>query len=288
MFEYLMPLVVMPTYENTLLDQTYKAAVSRQIAYGAQRGVPWGVSESGYNAVDAHLNYQYRAFGVPGTGLKRGLADDLVVAPYASALALMVAPEEACVNLQRLSDEGFEGTLRLIRSRRLYAFARAPRTALRRDPFVHGASPGHEPAFVRPPAAGPPDAAAVRGPTRCSRPPRCCCRSVCRGRWRSIRACAEVSDLRAPAERSGDAGARHPQPEYAVAGTAAPVERPVPRDGHQRRRRLQPLERSGGDALARRRHLRQLGHLLLSARRCPRGEFWSSAFQPTLRAVGQL
>ncbi len=110
MFEYLMPLVVMPTYENTLLDETYKAAVDRQIEYGQQRGVPWGVSESGYNAVDAQLNYQYRAFGVPGTGLKRGLADDLVIAPYASVLALMVAPEEACVNLERLSREGFEGT----------------------------------------------------------------------------------------------------------------------------------------------------------------------------------
>jgi len=110
MFEYLMPLVVMPAYENTLLDHTSKAAVASQIEYGAQRGVPWGVSESGYNAVDARLNYQYRAFGVPGTGLKRGLADDLVIAPYASALALMVAPEEACLNLERLSKEGFEGT----------------------------------------------------------------------------------------------------------------------------------------------------------------------------------
>ena len=59
--------------------------------------------------MDAQLNYQYRAFGVPGTGLKRGLADDLVIAPYASALALMVAPEEACTNLERLSGEGFEG-----------------------------------------------------------------------------------------------------------------------------------------------------------------------------------
>ncbi len=108
MFEYLMPLLVMPTYEHTLLDQTYKAAVDRQIEYGKQRGVPWGMSESGYNMVDVHLNYQYRAFGVPGLGLKRGLADDLVIAPYASALALMVAPEEACLNLQRLSAEGFE------------------------------------------------------------------------------------------------------------------------------------------------------------------------------------
>ncbi|MDP2158527.1 MAG: glucoamylase family protein, partial [Nitrospirota bacterium] len=108
MFEYLMPLLVMPTYEHTLLDQTYKAAVDRQIKYGRQRGVPWGISESGYNTVDVHHNYQYRAFGVPGLGLQRGLADDLVITPYASALALMIAPEEACLNLQRLSAEGFE------------------------------------------------------------------------------------------------------------------------------------------------------------------------------------
>ena len=174
MFEYLMPLVVMPTYENTLLDQTYKAAVARQIEYGAQRGVPWGVSESGYNAVDAQLNYQYRAFGVPGTGLKRGLADDLVIAPYASALALMVAPEEACINLEKLSQRRLRGDIRFIRSHRLHAFARAPGTTLRRGPLLHGASPGHEPALVRPSAAGPPDAEAVRGRTRCSRRPRCC------------------------------------------------------------------------------------------------------------------
>ena len=109
MFEYLMPLLVMPTYENTLLDQTCKAAVERQIEYGKQRNVPWGISESGYNMTDVHLNYQYRAFGVPGLGLKRGLADDVVIAPYASALALMVAPEEACLNLQRLATEGVEG-----------------------------------------------------------------------------------------------------------------------------------------------------------------------------------
>ena len=83
--------------------------MERQREYGAQRGVPWGMSESGYNTVDAHLNYQYRAFGVPGLGLKRGLAEDLVVAPYASALALMVAPEEACENLQRLVAEGCQG-----------------------------------------------------------------------------------------------------------------------------------------------------------------------------------
>jgi cellobiose phosphorylase len=106
MFEYLMPLLVMPNYENTLLDQTCKGAVRQQIKYGQLRGVPWGISESGYNRTDVHLNYQYRAFGVPGLGLKRGLAEDLVIAPYATAMALMVAPREACDNLAKLAAEG--------------------------------------------------------------------------------------------------------------------------------------------------------------------------------------
>ncbi|HLO59796.1 MAG TPA: glucoamylase family protein [Bacteroidales bacterium] len=109
MFEYLMPLIVMPCYENSLLDQTCKAAVYRQIEYGKSKGIPWGISESGYNNVDVLLNYQYRAFGVPGLGLKRGLSEDLVIAPYATALALMVMPEEACENLERLENEGFMG-----------------------------------------------------------------------------------------------------------------------------------------------------------------------------------
>jgi hypothetical protein len=109
MFEYLMPLLVMPNYENTLLDRTCQAAVRQQIAYGNLRGVPWGVSESGYNRTDVQLNYQYRAFGVPGLGLKRGLAEDLVIAPYATALALMITPRAACENLQRMAGEGREG-----------------------------------------------------------------------------------------------------------------------------------------------------------------------------------
>ncbi len=109
MFEYLMPLLVMPSFEKTILDQTCVGAVECQIAYGSLRGVPWGISESGYNLFDVSLNYQYRAFGVPSLGLKRGLMDDLVIAPYASALALLVLPEAAGHNLQRLSEEGFEG-----------------------------------------------------------------------------------------------------------------------------------------------------------------------------------
>jgi cellobiose phosphorylase len=109
MFEYLMPLIVMPEYENSLLYQTCKSAVKRQIEYGKLRGVPWGISESGYNSVDVLQNYQYRAFGVPGLGLKRGLSEDLVIAPYATALALLVMPEEACANLERLAGDGFMG-----------------------------------------------------------------------------------------------------------------------------------------------------------------------------------
>jgi cyclic beta-1,2-glucan synthetase len=109
MFEYLMPQLIMPSYENTLLDHTCKAAVARQIEYGRQRAVPWGISESCYNATDMNQVYQYRAFGVPGLGFKRGLGDDLVIAPYASALALMVKPMEACRNLQTLAGNGFLG-----------------------------------------------------------------------------------------------------------------------------------------------------------------------------------
>ena len=109
LFEYLMPLLVMPTYDHTLLDQAYRGAVAQQMAHGRLHGVPWGVSESQYNRTDVQLNYQYRAFGVPGLGLKRGLAENLVIAPYAALMALMVAPRDACRNLERLAAEGRAG-----------------------------------------------------------------------------------------------------------------------------------------------------------------------------------
>src|SRR5688500_5435513 len=109
MFEYLMPLLLTPSYESTLLDQTHKGAVRRQIEYGKRRGLPWGISESCFNMVHANLDYQYRAFGVPGLGLKRGLSEDYVVAPYASLMALMIAPDEAYDNLRELAAAGLEG-----------------------------------------------------------------------------------------------------------------------------------------------------------------------------------
>jgi len=106
MFEYLMPLLVMPTYDGTILDETYRAVIARQIEYGRELAIPWGVSESGYHKMDAQLDYQYQAFGVPGLGFKRGLGEELVIAPYATVMALMVAPRAACTNLQRLAHEG--------------------------------------------------------------------------------------------------------------------------------------------------------------------------------------
>ncbi len=107
--EYLAPLLVMPACHDTLLDRTYRGIVRVQAEYGRRRDVPWGFSASGYNAMDAALHYQYRAFGVPGTGIQRTSGEDLVVAPYAAMLALMVEPERACANLERMAQLGFTG-----------------------------------------------------------------------------------------------------------------------------------------------------------------------------------
>ncbi len=109
MFEYLMPQLLMRTFPGTLLDQSCRASVRRQIDYGRQRNVPWGISESAYGFTDREGNYQYRAFGVPGLGLKRGLASDLVIAPYATALASLVTPSAAAINLEQLAHIGMDG-----------------------------------------------------------------------------------------------------------------------------------------------------------------------------------
>jgi cyclic beta-1,2-glucan synthetase len=109
MFEYLMPYLVMDPPPGTLLERTQRLVVRRQIEYGRERGVPWGVSESAYNARDLEMTYQYSHFGVPGLGLARGLSEDLVVAPYATALAAMVAPSDSVRNLRRLDAMGVRG-----------------------------------------------------------------------------------------------------------------------------------------------------------------------------------
>ena len=110
LFEYLMPLLVMRSHPNTLLDESCRLVVKRQIDYAHSLGVPWGISESAYNLVDRHGTYQYKAFGVPGLGLKRGLGEEVVVAPYASALAVAIDPAASTANLRRLADGGLEGT----------------------------------------------------------------------------------------------------------------------------------------------------------------------------------
>ncbi len=109
MFEYLMPGLIMRSPLGSLIDQTNHLSIARQIQYGAERAVPWGMSESGYNVRDLKMTYQYSSFGVPGLGLRRGLGDDVVVAPYATALAVMYEPHEAMRNLRTLAAAGAEG-----------------------------------------------------------------------------------------------------------------------------------------------------------------------------------
>lgn len=109
MFEYLMPSLVMHTPEGSLIKNTCELIVQRQISYGRERSVPWGVSESAYNKRDIHLTYQYSNFGIPDLALKRGLGSNLVVAPYATLLAAMYAPSQAAENLHRLKAVGANG-----------------------------------------------------------------------------------------------------------------------------------------------------------------------------------
>jgi cyclic beta-1,2-glucan synthetase len=109
MFEYLMPALVMRAPPGSVLEQTSQRVVQRQQSYAKGLNLPWGISESAYNARDLEMTYQYSNFGVPGLGLKRGLADDRVVAPYATALAAMVDPKAAVANFASLAALGAQG-----------------------------------------------------------------------------------------------------------------------------------------------------------------------------------
>ncbi len=110
MFEYLMPQLFLRSYSGTILDDSCRGCVAEQMAYGRRHQVPWGISESSFAALDAALHYRYQSFGVPTLGLKRGLGEDLVIAPYATALAALVRPRAALDNLRRLRSEGAEGS----------------------------------------------------------------------------------------------------------------------------------------------------------------------------------
>ena len=102
MFEYLMPLLVLQLPHGSLLDQTARLIVKKQIAYARKLGIPWGISESAFSARDRNFTYQYSNFGVPGLGLKHGLSDNRVVAPYATGLAAMISPRAAAGNFAAL------------------------------------------------------------------------------------------------------------------------------------------------------------------------------------------
>ncbi len=109
MFEYLMPWLLLRTYRNSIWDSTYRAVVQRQMEYASSRGVPYGISESGYYAFDFQMNYQYQAFGVPGLGFKRGLEQDLVIAPYATIMGLPYTQKSGLLTLEKLETLGARG-----------------------------------------------------------------------------------------------------------------------------------------------------------------------------------
>ena len=104
MFEYLMPDLLVKNYEGTFLSDSCYAAVAAQRSYSKQKHIPWGISESGYLDLDANMNYQYRAFGVPDLGIKRDIPEDLVVAPYASLLGLSLQPQAVLANITILEN----------------------------------------------------------------------------------------------------------------------------------------------------------------------------------------
>src|SRR5438552_18776602 len=101
-----MPLLVMRTYPDTLLDESCRLVVRRQMDYAASCGVPWGISESAYNVVDRHGTYQYKAFGIPGLGLKRGLGDEVVVEPYATAMEVLIDTSASDAHLRSHATTG--------------------------------------------------------------------------------------------------------------------------------------------------------------------------------------
>lgn len=108
-FEYLMPNINIRKYEGSLLDESCKFMLMSQIEYAKKLGIPWGISESAFNLKDLNSNYQYKAFGIPWLGLKRGLADEMVVSSYGSILAITDMPKEVIKNIKELESKGMYG-----------------------------------------------------------------------------------------------------------------------------------------------------------------------------------
>ncbi len=144
MFEYLMPPLVMRAPARSLLEESDRLVVRRQIEYGVELGLPWGISESAYNARDLELTYQYSNFGVPGLGLKRGLGENKVIAPYATGLASMIDPSAAETNFKRLAIIGRAWPIWILRGCGFYPNAGSRGRALRSRPRLYGAPSRHD------------------------------------------------------------------------------------------------------------------------------------------------
>ena len=202
MFEYLMPLLLMPSYPGTLLESTCRAAVQRQMRFGRRQGTPWGISESCYHHVEANQTYGYRAFGVPGLRLERRSDPGLVIAPYAAALAAIVVPQAACANLQRLERLGCLTDLGFYDAIDYAPEGRISRGSAGRLPLGDGPPQRHDFARFGPRSAG-------RGPCRgdfwpipATAPTICCCKNgVPRWSGPSIR-----RNCRPPTWRRSNAG----------------------------------------------------------------------------------
>ena len=267
MFEYLMPSLVMRAPLGSLIERTNELVVRRQIAYADGLGVPWGISESAYNARDKELTYQYSNFGVPGLGFKRGLSENLVIAPYATALATMVDPAAAAANFKRLAAIGGRGR---------YGFYEALDFTPSRLPegqavaIVRAYMAHHQGMTVVAIANALFDgvmrtrfhAEPIVQATELllqERTPRDV--AVAHPRAEEVGASATVDDLEPAVVR------RLHNPHAASPSVAPAVERPLLRDADRRGLGLQPLGRACRDALARGHDARRLGQLRLPARR---------------------
>ena len=253
LFEYLMPLLVMKSYPGTLLDQSCRMAVRRQIEYGKQQGVPWGISESAFNVVDRHGNYQYKAFGVPGLGLKRGLGDELVVAPYATALAAMVDPERAAHNFRRLAREGLDGAYGFYEAIDYTHRKTDGRRERRASPDAHGSARGRRPGLPGPSPGHEPGRAGQRAPRahpmvqRFHADPRVQATALLLQervpRHAPITQPRPAEETRVAAPAAAGGGAPLPVAAHALPARPVPVERHLHRRRHQRGRRGQLLPR---------------------------------------------
>ncbi len=265
MFEYLMPSLVLREPVDSLLAQSNRMAVARQRDYAASRGVPWGISESAFNARDFEFTYQYSNFGVPGLGLKRGLDEDLVVAPYATGLATMVDPAAAARELPRARGARRARPLRLPRIDRLHAVAAAAGRHVRAGTQLHGAPPGHDDRRDRQRRHRRCDARLL--PRRADdRRERAAAAGTRAARHRRAAGHRRAASARRDGVRHGARGASRVRRRRRSAGDAPAVERPLQRDGDERRRWLQPLARHRDHALARGSDARRRRLVPLSAR----------------------